>query len=197
MFILAFITLIAATMIPNLSTGIRQHFDCGVNQSNDGYKTGLQVLGIVLKCSWDKFIDFWNGKCTIYYICSMIWGILYGLFIEFPIFLIFLITGIDLQFLVTLVFDVTILPIDTIIYSIFGLHIIEWPESVLYKCYRCNGTVGGKEFSKTLDWWVSIFTCTNKEIALGVDHIFTSIIPGPHWNAWFNGRHLPASDWST
>jgi len=201
-FLMAIIAIIAvvAAAIPNLRTGIHQHFQCGVTQSDDGYKTGLEVLGIILKCSFDKFVKFFNGQCTFNYFCDMIWGIIFG-FIELFFTLIYAICGLDLKFIPTTIYDVVIVPIDTIVYGITGYHIDKWPESIIKKCYRCQGSlnVNGQSYSqfKPINWWANIFTCTNKEIASGTDKIFKSIIPNDYWNTWYNGRHLSGDDWNT
>lgn len=188
------------TGFPNLGIGINNHFNCGKTQSNDGYKTGLDVLGVILKCSWEKFINFWNGKCTIYYICDMIYGILFGLCIELPIIIIYAITGLDLMPLVGIVYDLVILPVDIMVFSLTGYHITEWPNSIINKCYRCKGTIvaNGQSttITETLGWWASIFNCTNTEIADGADKIFKSIIPNPYWNTWFEGNNLSGDDWN-
>ena len=192
------ITIFAA--VPQMGRGIRNHFECGKSQSDNGFKTGLDTLTVLLRCSWDKFIKFWNGTCTMHYICDMIYGILHGIFVDLPITLIYAIFRVDIKSSVDGIFDIIIEPMDAIIFTISGYHINQWPSSVIENCYRCQGPVqvngSTKIISKSFGWWGSIFTCTNKEIAEGTDKIFKTIVPSYRWTDWYNGRNLDGSDWS-
>jgi hypothetical protein len=181
--------------IPRLFQGINSHVSCAGKELNDGYSNGLAVLGILLHCTGQAIVNFFNGKCTIYYILDIIFGTLYKVFIEFPIVLIKAILGVDLQFIVDIIFEVVISPIDGLIYGLSGYHITKWPDSVVNLCYKCSGTIGGKEISQTYNDWGKMLNCTNAEIAHASKKIFYSIFPvDGHWNTWAHGNHLDGAD---
>jgi hypothetical protein len=181
--------------IPRLFQGINSHVDCAGKELNDGYSNGLAVLGILLHCTGQAIVNFFNGKCTIYYILDIIFGTMYKVFIELPIVLLKAILGLDLQFIVDIVFDVAILPVDGLIYGISGYHITQWPDSVVKLCYNCTGTIGGKEITQTYNDWGKMFNCTNAEIEHGTKKIFYSIFPvDGHWATWAQGNHLDGAD---
>ena len=182
---------------PRLIEGINNHVNCGAEEVKEGVDNSLAIFSIILGCSWDKFSNFINGKCTIYYLVDMIFGIFYGIFIEFPLLIIFAITGFDMQFLVDLVITIAIAPFDLLIHTVSGFHITQWPDSVLSKCYRCKGTIqvdGKSQTSERLfnEWWVML-NCTTQQFISGIRKIFISIIP-LRWSMWFNGDHLDGGD---
>jgi len=186
--------------IPNLGNGIYNHWMCGAQEVKTGADDGLNIFGILLSCAWDKNLKFWNGTCTRYYFVDMILGIFYGVFIEFPLLIIYAITGFDMQFLVDLVLEVVILPIDSMVFILTGYHITSWPDSVIKNCYSCAGTIdlndgnGKQTLHKTMGQWGSMLNCTTHQFIHGLAKIFTSTIPGPKWGAWYNGDHLDGGD---
>jgi len=186
--------------IPRLRDGIFNHVNCGAQEAKTGADYGLDVFKIILECMWDKQIKFWNGSCTRYYIIDIIFGIFYGVFIELPLLLIYAITGLDLQFLIDLIIEAVILPVDTVIFTLTGYHIIQWPESVIENCYRCKGTMdfgdgkGKQTVYKTMGQWGTMLNCTTHQFIHGVAKIFTSIIPSAKWISWFEGNHLDGGD---
>ena len=202
LFIIATAGIIIGEFMPNLVTGINNHFKCGMTQSDDGYKTGLQVLTVLLECSWDKFVKFFNGQCSKYYVVDILYGICYGLFVELPIFLVYILTfgQVDLSSWPAKLSAAIIGPLDEWCYGWTGYHIDRWSDDVVNNCYRCQGTVTvngqNSQMTETFGWWASIFKCTNKEIADGTDKIFKSIIPDEYWSTWFNGNHLQGDDWN-
>ena len=186
------------TGIPFLVEGIFNHVVCGSEQIVGGLSYGVPVFGVLLTCAWEKWSQFFDGTCTIYYIIDIIWGIFYGLFIEFPILIIYALTGLDLGPIINLIFEIAILPLDMLIFAMSGYHITQWPDSVIKKCFRCSGTinVNGQDmtYHKTFAWWGSLLNCSSAQIGQGIDKIFTSFVPGPKWWSWLNQDHLTGSD---
>jgi hypothetical protein len=184
--------------IPNLSEGINNHVRCGSVMSNDGFDNGVKLLGILTKCAFGKTRQFLDGSCTRFYLADMIWGIIYGLFIELPLVILRAIFGLDLQFIIDLIHGVVIVPLDGIIFSISGYNITKWSDSVISECYRCKGKLSsnGVEFEteKTFDEWAEMFKCTDHLIRKGFYKIFTAIIPSQKWGAWFMGEHKAGED---
>lgn len=184
--------------VPNLMKGINSHVTCAGKELNDGYSNGLSVLGVLLKCTGQSITNFFNGQCTIYYIIDIIFGTIYKIFVELPIFLFKLIFGFDLQFIVDLIFDIVIAPIDGIIYGLSGYHVTRWSDSVINKCYKCTGTINGIELTQSFEDWGKMFKCTNAEIDHASRKIFYSIFPvDNHWSTWFFGKHLDGWDDAT
>ena len=181
--------------IPNLFKGIGNHVKCAEKELDDGYTSGLAVLGVLLNCSGQSITNFFNGKCTIYYILDIIFGTIYLIFIEFPLALLNAIIGLDLWFIIDLIYDIAMLPIDGLIYGISGYHIIKWPDSVIDRCYKCTGQIGGKTITQEYSKWAKMFNCTNAEINHASKKIFYSIFPvDGHWNTWARGNHLDGAD---
>ena len=69
----AFITMLFVG-IGDWAKGWGNHLKCGANEMNQGFKNFFYVFSVLSECSWDKFINFWNGNCTRYYIVSMVFG---------------------------------------------------------------------------------------------------------------------------
>lgn len=182
----------------HLRVGILQHVICGMTEFSSGFDNSITTIGILANCSWDKFVKFWNGTCTKYYLADMTFGLLYGILVELPCVLVYAITGIDLQPLVQMVFNVVILPMDNMIYSICGYHITKWTDSVITNCYRCQGTYEFEgqsiTLTKSFNEWAKTFKCSGQQMAHGITKIFQSIVPSAKWNAWVQGRHLDGAD---
>jgi hypothetical protein len=186
------------SVLGHLAEGIFNHVICGFKEFDSGFDTTVQTFVVLAECSWNKFINFWNGNCTRYYLTDMVFGLLYGIVIELPIVIIYAIFGLDLQPVVQLVYEVAVEPLDSIIYSISGFHIIMWSPDVIKECYQCEGTykVGGVDykFSKPFNEWAAAFRCSGKQMSQGITKIVQSIIPSPKWGAWIVGDHLDGGD---
>jgi len=182
--------------IPHLLEGIINHIECGFAESADGVKYTLPILVTLIDCSLGKAKNFFNGKCTKYYIVNMIFGLFYGFFIELPIVLVYGITGIDLNYLVDLFYQTFIVPIDGIIFTVSGYHIIQWPDSVESECFKCTGNIPGvnQPIQLTFSEWTKMLQCSTFETMDGIRRIFTTILPSAKWWAWFKGRHLAGYD---
>ena len=199
--IIILIMSVVATVVSfatDLSTGIYNHVICGSTEFNSGFDNSIQTIGILAQCSWDKFVNFWNGNCTRYYLTDMIFGLLYGILIELPIVIIYAMFGLDLQPLVVFVYEIAIVPLDDLIYALTGYHIIKWSPSVVQQCYRCTGTynVGGQNytFSKPFNEWAATFNCSGDQMKNGIVKVLESIVPSPKWTAWIGGNHLAGGD---
>jgi hypothetical protein len=193
-----FIYTSVCAMLGQLVVGIFQHVICGLTEFSSGFDNSMTTLGILANCSWDKFVKFWNGTCTKYYLADMTFGLIYGILVELPCVLVYAITGIDLQPLVKMVYDVVILPMDGMIYSICGYHITQWSDSVVTNCYRCTGTYnyGGQSITltKSFNEWAKTFKCSGQQMGHGIGKIFKSIVPSPKWGEWIQGEHLDGAD---
>jgi hypothetical protein len=183
------------TGLPLLLTGIGMHFLCGGLEFKDGFINGLQVLGVLLKCSLNSFVKFFNGQCTIFYIIDIICGTLYKICIELPIVLVKNVIGLDLQFIVDLIHDLVVIPLDTLIFGLSGYHITRWPDSIVSNCYKCKGSINGQELELQYYQWGKMFNCTNSEIMHGMYKMIYSVFPiDRHWMTWAKGRHLDGAD---
>ncbi len=175
------------------------HLDCAGLEFATGFQNTGTVLDVMASCSWYKFKNFLNGSCTRYYIVDLVFGMLYGIFIELPLMLINAIFGIDLAPLVKMIWEFFMLPLDALFYALSGFHLIKWPDSVIRKCYRCEGKwkIGNKRITiyKTFAEWGQLLNCSGDQILSGMNHIFTTIIPSERWGAWFNKRHTAGHDW--
>jgi len=183
------------TGLPLLLTGMGMHFLCGGLEFKDGLINGLQVLGVLLKCSLNSFVKFFNGQCTIFYIIDIIYGTLYKICIELPIVLVKNVIGLDLQFIVDLIHDLVVIPLDTLIFGLSGYHITKWPDSIVSNCYKCKGSLNGQELELQYYQWGKMFNCTNSEIMHGAYKMIYSLFPiDRHWMTWAKGRHLDGAD---
>jgi len=194
----AFITMLFVG-IGDWAKGYANHLKCGANEMNQGFKNFFYVFSVLSECSWDKFINFWNGNCTRYYIVSMVFGLLYGVFVELPILLIKVIFGIDLQPIVDFIYDVFLVPIDAMFFAISGFHLIKWSDDVINECYRCKGeytfSTGRKvTLYRTFAEWSKLYNCSGEQIFQGLGTIITTILPSGKWWAWANKRHQDGWD---
>lgn len=171
--------------IGSLLYNISEQASCGQAEAADGFKYGWQTFAIIVSCCWDKLKKIGNGKCIFYYIVDIIWGIFYGIFIMLPISLIDTIFGIDLQILLTLFYESFLMPIDAVFFSIFGFHLFQWSDSIITQCYRCEGTIGGRKITQTVDEWAQLFNCSNAEISGGINQMLSALVPSPQWQKWF------------
>jgi len=183
------------TGLPLLLTGMGMHFLCGGMEFKDGLINGLQVFGVLLKCSLNSFVKFFNGQCTIFYIIDIIYGTLYKICVELPIVLMKNVIGLDLQFIVDLIHDLVVIPLDTLIFGLSGYHITKWPDSIVSNCYKCKGSLNGQELELQYYQWGKMFNCTNSEIMHGAYKMIYSLFPiDRHWMTWAKGRHLDGAD---
>ena len=181
--------------------GYRNHMDCAKSEFDNGVSNTNYVFKVLATCGWYKFLNFLNGSCTRYYIIDMVLGILYGIFIEFPLILINAILGINFAPLVKLIYDMTIIPLDALFFALSGFHLVKWPKSVIDKCYRCEGEWKFKngqkvKIHKTYAEWSQLFNCSFDQIFSGLGHIFTTFLPSSRWWQWFNKENQEGSDWN-
>jgi hypothetical protein len=184
----------------NFGVGFGDHLICGANQFGQGWENQGYIMGILANCSWEKFSTFLDGSCTRYYIVDMVFGLIYGVFIELPLILLRAIFGIDLQVIIDVIYNLFILPLDSIFFAISGFHLVKWSDSVINHCYRCKGKYkfsDGKEVTlhKTFAEWAKLMNCSFEQIIEGFMRMFTTIIPSNKWWSWINGDHVKASDW--
>lgn len=189
------------TNLVNLKVGMDNHIKCGAREYQDGWKNAVPIITILGRCTWEKFIDFFNGKCTKYYLVDMVFGILYGLLIELPFAIIHGLFGIDLHFITDMLHEIIIVPIDSLFYALSGYHFLSWPDTVIQKCYVCKGKLKSNsgeaiEYSKRFDWWVQTMTCGIDEMNDGLQKIIWSILPNPKWGAWSQGNTYDRDGWS-
>jgi len=198
--IIVFIMITAITFLaiggPNLRDGIKNHVTCGSNEFSYGADNFAFTFKVMWDCFWDKFVNFWNGQCTIYYIIDIIFGIVYGVTIELPIILIRAIFGINLQPLVNDIYEMVILPINDVVYLITGFYIVKWDKSVTDKCFRCKGVYqmsNGENVTlhKTFNEWAQLNKCNVSQMNDGFAKIFESVIPSKKWSAWMNNTPTP------
>lgn len=180
----------------NLKTGIKNHVACGSKEFSYGADNFAFTFKVMWDCFWDKFVSFWNGQCTIYYIIDIVFGIVYGVTIELPVILIRAIFGINLQPIVNDIYEMVILPLNDLVYFVTGFYIVKWDKSVTDKCFRCKGiyqTSSGDDvvLYKTFNEWAQLNKCNVSQMKNGIVKMFESIIPSDKWSAWSNGQELP------
>ena len=117
----------------------------------DGVKVTFENLGKSIKTEWKDVQQILDGgvqclthtmnnfrECIIYWIFDMIGQLLYSILILFPIWLIYIVTAINLEPYVKIVISI-IKQIDDIIKSIFKFSVIHFPDDIIDKCYTCGG----------------------------------------------------------
>jgi hypothetical protein len=92
------------------------------------------------------------------------------------------------------------MPIDAIFFAISGYHLVKWSDSVINKCYRCDGNwtfSNGQTVTiyKTFGEWAELLNCSGEQIVQGFNNIFGTILPSERWGAWANKRNLAGNDW--
>jgi hypothetical protein len=194
--LVAFIIFMVIELTGNLGTGIHNHVKCGAREFNYGGENFAFTVKVMWDCMWDKLILFFNGKCTVYYLIDIIFGIVYAIIVELPIVLIRAIFGINLQPIVNDIYTYAILPINDVIELITGFSIVQWDKEVIDKCFRCKGvykTSTGQNITlyKTFNQWAQLNNCNLAQMRKGFVKIFQSILPSPKWGAWMNGQELP------
>jgi len=181
--------------------GFSSHLICAGKEFKTGWENQGYIMGILAECTWDKFLTFLDGSCTRFYIVDMVFGLMYGIFIELPLILIRAIFGIDLQVFVDIFWTVLILPLDSIFFALSGFHLVKWDEEVIKKCYRCKGKytfANGREVTLYKTWaeWAKLMNCSFDQIIQGLMRIFTTLIPSNKWWAWANNKHVRPPDWN-
>jgi hypothetical protein len=166
---------------------IGDHVACGEKQVGAGFNMGFDVFSIIMTCIGEKIVGFIDGSCTIYYFIDMILGTIYLLFVIFPVTLIYIFSGIDLLPSIKSGWATITNPINEAVLGMtkntFG--VTSWPDSVVNKCYKCRGSIGGSpEVYKYAGQWSSLFKCTNNMIGRGLKNIGAGL-PGKHWSEWY------------
>ena len=190
-----------ATGWSGFTTGYKNHITCAGNEFAAGWNNQGYIIDTLSRCGWFKFLNFINGSCTRYYIVDLVLGLLYGVFIELPLILLDAIFGINLVPLVNALWDLVVIPIDAIFFALSGFHLVEWPESVIHKCYRCEGKWtfdNGQKVTiyKTFGEWAELLNCSGEQMIQGLNHIFGTILPSARWGSWANNHNLSGSDWN-
>tara|TARA_B100000989_G_C19483856_1_gene446468 strand:+ start:64 stop:984 length:921 start_codon:yes stop_codon:yes gene_type:complete len=197
--IVGIITMIA-TGWSGFTTGFRNHITCAGKEFTAGWQNQGYIIDTLARCGWFKFLNFINGSCTRYYIVDLVLGLLYGVFIELPLLLLNAIFGINLVPLINALWNLVVIPIDAIFFAISGYHLVKWSDSVINKCYRCDGNwtfSNGQTVTiyKTFGEWAELLNCSGEQIVQGFNHIFGTILPSERWSAWANKQYLAGSDW--
>jgi hypothetical protein len=197
--VVGIITMIA-TGWTGFTTGYKNHITCAGNEFVAGWQNQGYIIDTLSRCGWYKFLNFINGSCTRYYIVDLVLGLLYGVFIELPLMLLNAIFGLNLVPLVNALWDLVVIPIDAIFFALSGFHLVEWPESVIHKCYRCEGrwAFGDKTVTiyKTFGEWAELLNCSGEQIIQGFNHIIGTIFPSARWGSWANNHNLSGGDWN-
>lgn len=123
---------------------------------SEGIKVTFENMGKSIKIEWNDIQNILDGgvhclthtmknfgECIIFWILDMIGQLLYSILILFPIWLISVVTKINLESYVKMVFSI-IKQIDNVIKSIFKFSVIHFPDDINDKCYTC----GGVDFEK-------------------------------------------------
>ena len=182
-------------MITNFITGISNHVNCGSIEFEYGWTNTFKVIDILTACVWDKFVNFFNGNCTRYYLTDLIIGLINGIFIKLPIILINAILGINLMPFIDISYELIIIPLDTFIYTISGFHLVKWSDDIINECYRCKGPYkfssgNSIDIYKSFDEWSKLLSCSSIQMKNGFLRIYTSIVPSSKWGDWVKGKKM-------
>jgi len=184
------------TGVEDVFKGLGYHFDCGRKASNKGYDLGLKILGVQFNCATTKLKNVFNGSCVFYYFADMIFGVIYFLSVQTPIFLIKNILGLDLHFIIDFIKALVIDPIDMMTTSIMGISITHWSKDVVNKCYLCEGDLGDGSGTqnKSFTEWSNYYKCSNAMINKGIHVMLDSLFNGKYMNDWYH--HRSVHDWN-
>jgi hypothetical protein len=180
--------------------GIPNHLACGKSMADSGWNGGTQVFGIQFMCFWDKFVKFFNGDCTLYYVIDIVCKTLTLIFIRLPLTILKAIFGIDFHFVVDLFKSFILVPLNELFVVVLGFGFLQWSDTIIERCYRCKGEIkdsSGKVVysdSKPFGDWSTLYSCSDDLLKKGVDKIFFSAFPSAHWDTWYKGRHLDGWD---
>ena len=180
--------------------GIPNHLACGKSMADSGFNGGTQVFGIQFMCFWDKFVKFFNGDCTLYYVIDIVCKILTLIFIRLPLTILKALFGIDFHFVVDLFKSFILVPLNELFVVVLGFGFLQWSDTIIERCYRCKGEIkdsSGKVVysdSKPFGDWSTLYSCSNDLLRKGIDKIFFSAFPSAHWDTWYKGRHLDGWD---
>jgi hypothetical protein len=121
-----------------VGAGISLEFD-NLGKSLDlGLNDVFRVVGRATTCGIDMIKNFRN--CILYYILDWIGKMMYGVFVEFPVFIIKLATAgkVDLKpMAVDKIVDI-FKKLDDLLYKSTGVHFMHFPDSVINMCYSCS-----------------------------------------------------------
>lgn len=120
----------------------------------DGIKVGVTNVGQAIKITFDDIGDVLSSgskcglkfiqnlkTCAIFYFVDMLCGMARAVFLEFPIYCLYCLSGQDLDALVVQpLWNNVLEPGDAFIHSLIGYHVIHWPDWVINDCYACDVT---------------------------------------------------------
>ena len=112
----------------------------------------ISVIGDIAQCGIKYIYNF--RECIFFWIIDRILHILKSIFITFPIFLIEMLTGLDLNPLLDDLYTYILVPIDDVIYDITKCHFIHYPDWVISDCYACD--IMDDIFQLLFDFGISI-----------------------------------------
>jgi hypothetical protein len=120
----------------------------------------FNVVGRAATCGIDMIKNFRN--CILYYLLDWIGKMMYGVFVEFPVFIIKMVSGgkVDLKPIVVDKIVNIFKKLDKMLHKSTGVHFMHFPDSVLNMCYYCSFD---KEVAQlTHDWTDTIPNLLNE-----------------------------------
>jgi len=118
----------------NLGKGLKNFFISTAKSLEMGVPDIFNVIGSVGECAVKRLTNF--KTCVIWYIMEIVGNTLYSIFVELPVFVLKLVTGIDLQPSIDIAFCY-LEELDKLVYKYACFHIIHFPDWVIEKCYAC------------------------------------------------------------
>ena len=140
-----------------------------------GLRDVFNVVGRAATCGISMIKNFRN--CILYYLMDWIGKCLYNLFVEFPVFIIKLVTSgkVDLKPIVVDRIVNVFKKLDKMLHKKTGVHFMHFPDSVVNMCYSCSFD---KEVAQlTHDWTDTIPNLLNEPAQKFTDakHKFESV----------------------
>jgi hypothetical protein len=101
------------------------------------------TIGDVFQLCWDSFACFLTfitnfRQCIVFWVLDFVLHLLKSLFLTFPLYVIQVLTDLDLQEYVDMIVEWVLVPIDELCYDTIGYHFMHFPDWVIRDCYTCN-----------------------------------------------------------
>jgi hypothetical protein len=132
---------------------VGKSFSAGIESTGTLFAYGGEYAASRVRCIVQFIQNFY--KCVFFYILKSIGGILKIIILK-PIEYVGSMFGVNMEAQFERI-DEGLITIDQFVYSIFGFHIIYFPESIRKDCFTCV-RLKGSVVSKQADEWTHTFS---------------------------------------